>query len=320
MDFPKVVTYQAEVTAAMVTGYDPVNHGVFVSLPSLQQIGVPAKVLINGPCDSSRVEQNPLPIMGTWGLVMVLGGDTKSAVWLGAFANNSINAFTYSKPPTNEDGQTKYMSHASGAFSILDYFGNWYYGSPDGTSISMNVSGIAPTIYRNSVDESGNQVAIKVPNTMRDYRNPNPPSPFYLEVNHPSGSSMTITPSGIVTIVAGNPAQASITMTPSGLITIQTGSTQANGAGPIIILDPTTQNLYIKGQKDLGQIQIDPMGNVTIISAQQINIEAEGGDIFLNTSTHSDSVNTVINTFNVHTHGGVQTGSGNTAGPNSTLP
>lgn len=320
MDFPKLVSYQAVIQPAIVTGYDTVNHGVYVSLPSSQQIGVPAKILINGPCDASRVEQNPLPIMGTWGLVVVLGGDTKSAVWLGSFAQSAVNAFTYSKPPTDEDGQTKYMSHASGAFSVLDYFGNYYYGSPDGSSLAFNVSGTPPTIYRNSVDESGNQVAIKVPNTIPDYRNPNPPGPFWLNFTHPSGASLSYSPSGLVTIEAGKPAQASITMTPSGLITIQTGSTQAGGAGPVIILDPTTKNVYIKGQKDLGQIQIDQNGNITIITAAQINIEADGGDIFLNTSTHLESVNTIVNTFNSHVHGGVTTGSGNTAPPTPTMP
>ena len=319
MDFPKLTSYQALIQPAMVTGYDSVNHGVYVSLPSSQQIGVPAKVLINGPCDSSRVEQNPLPIMGTWGLVVVLGGDTKSAVWLGSFAQSSVNAFTYSNPPTDEDGQTKYMSHASGAFEILDYFGNYFYESPDGTKFALNKTGTGPTIYRNSVDESGNQVAIQVPNTMVDYRNPNPPSPFYVVLDHPSGSSLSITPSGLVTIEAGNPAQPSITMTPSGVITIQTGSSQSAGAGPKIILDPTAGTVQILGQKGNGQINMDSAGNITIISAAQINIEADGGDIFLNTATHLESVDTIVNTFNGHTHSGVQTGSGNTGTPNPPL-
>ena len=154
---------------------------------------------------------------------------------------------------------------------------------------------------------------------MVDYRNPNPPSPFYVVLDHPSGSSLSITPRGLVTIEAGNPAQPSITMTPSGVITIQTGSSQSAGAGPKIILDPTAGTVQILGQKGNGQINMDSAGNITIISAAQINIEADGGDIFLNTATHLESVDTIVNTFNGHTHSGVQTGSGNTGTPNPPL-
>lgn len=320
MDFPKSTSYQAVLEIGQVVGYDSVNHSVFVSLPSMQQIGTAVKLLINGPNDSSRVEQNPLPIMGTWGLVAILGGDPKSAIWCGAIAQSAVNAFTFSNPPTDEDGQTKYMSHASGAFSILDYYGNYFYGSPDGTTLALNATGEGPTIYRNSVDESGNQIAVEVPNTISKYRNTNPPGPFNLVLNHPSGSSISITPSGMVSIISGNPAQASITMTPSGIVTIGTGSNQASGEGPTIILNPVAKTVYIAGQKGLGAIQMDQNGNVTIVSAATIKIDAQGGDIQLDTSTHMDSVNTIISTFNSHVHSGVTSGSSDSGPPTTPLP
>ena len=56
-------------------------------------------------------------------------------------------------------------------------------------------------------------------------------------------------------------------------------------------------------------IQIDSGGNVNLTAA---------GDINLVTHTHNDSVNTIINTFNSHTHPDPQ--GGNTSAPNQSLP
>ena len=71
MEGPRNVSRFPTISYARVIGYDPVNHGVFVDIPSQQAISVPARVLYNGPADASRIEQNPLPIIGTWGLIAV---------------------------------------------------------------------------------------------------------------------------------------------------------------------------------------------------------------------------------------------------------
>jgi phage baseplate assembly protein V len=57
-------------------------------------------------------------------------------------------------------------------------------------------------------------------------------------------------------------------------------------------------------------IQIDASGNINLTA---------NGNIHLVTNSHSDSVNNIINTFNEHTHSGVQAGSSNTAAPNQQL-
>ena len=50
------------------------------------------------------------------------------------------------------------MSHASGTYSLLDYIGNYYYRSPDGTQLLLNFDDNQPKTYRNIVDsETGQQ-------------------------------------------------------------------------------------------------------------------------------------------------------------------
>jgi phage baseplate assembly protein V len=57
---------------------------------------------------------------------------------------------------------------------------------------------------------------------------------------------------------------------------------------------------------------------ISIDSGKNINLSG-AADIKLVTTSHTDSVNNIINVFNGHTHGGVQPGSGNTAVPNQQL-
>jgi phage baseplate assembly protein V len=58
--------------------------------------------------------------------------------------------------------------------------------------------------------------------------------------------------------------------------------------------------------------------SISIDSSQNINLSGAANINFVTTS-HNDSVNNMINTFNAHTHGGVQTGSSNTAVPNEQM-
>lgn len=269
------------ISYARVIGYDPINHGVFVDIPSQQAISVPAKVLYNGPADATRIEQLPLPIIGTWGLIAVPFGDTTSVIWLGAFYMSSVNAITTSQFPILEDGQIHYMSHASGTYSILDYYGNYFYRSPDGTIILLNQDNMEPITYRNIVDsETGQQKLI--PFTDAD-RNPTPPNPVYVSVQHPTGTSETITPSGIISKKTGP------------------GGTDTPTAGPILELNPLSSNatapqgtpaggLQLIGQAGNSSIYMDKDGNIVVTSNGSITsiLLTSSGDVTINAQTDVD--------------------------------
>ena len=77
-----------------------------------------------------------------------------------------------------------------------------------------------------------------------------------------------------------------------------------------------------------GNITIASAAFINILSGTTIDIAASGGpvtinatgDINLNTGTHADSVNTIINTFNAHQHSGVTPGGGDSGPPTTPLP
>jgi hypothetical protein len=257
MEGPRNTSLFPILSYARVIGYDPVNHGVYVDIPSQQAISIPARILIDGPADASRIEQHPLPIIGTWGLVAIPFGSSSSVIWLGSFYMSSVNAITTSNPPTLEDGQIYYMSHASGVYEILDYNGNYCYRSSDGTLILINQNDQEPLIYRNIVDsETGQQKLIQYNDADR---NSNPPSPFYAAIQHPTGTSETITPSGIISKKTGPGGQDTPT------------------AGPVLELNPLSSNVnapqgtpaggaQLIGQAGNSDIYLDKDGNIQIIS------------------------------------------------------
>jgi phage baseplate assembly protein V len=59
--------------------------------------------------------------------------------------------------------------------------------------------------------------------------------------------------------------------------------------------------------------------NLTV-NGGNINLSAPNGNITLKTNEHTDSVNGIIDTFNAHTHGGIQSGPNSTTVPNQQMP
>ena len=53
--------------------------------------------------------------------------------------------------------------------------------------------------------------------------------------------------------------------------------------------------------------------------AHQLTISVPRGDIALKTSEHNTTLDTIVDTYNSHTHQGVQTGSGNSGAPNQEI-
>jgi hypothetical protein len=385
MEGPKNTNLFPILSQARVVGYDTQHHAVYVSLPSMQSISTPVKILFHGTSDASRIEQQPLPIVGTWGLVAFPYGLVEGAIWLGSFYQTGVTAVNASNHATNEDGQMKYMSHASGSWYLLDYLGQYAMTFGDNTQILINSDNNTPTTHRQVIDPEKGYSAIEY---FQSDRNPNPSPPFWISLNHPgSGASATISPSGDVLILGGGPlgttqaafnlindgtaimrggngVQASWTIQPNGITTLQTGTnpgavgsgiqtgptaqfdpqqglitiTGANGKASAVInkdgdvlITAADGNSNIHMDKDgaviataangHSQINMDKNGNITIKTDNgQINIESDAGNIFLNTQTHTDSVDTIINTFNSHVHSGVQSGSNNSGPPTSVLP
>src|SRR5579863_8327027 len=293
MEGPKNTNLFPLLSQARVIGYDTKHHGVLVSLPSMQSISVPVKILYNGTSDASRIEQQPLPIVGTWGLVAFPYGLVEGAIWLGSFYQTGVTAVNASNNPTNEDGQQKYMSHASGAWSLLDYIGQYAMTFGDNTQILVNSTNTTPVVYRQTIDPEIGYSAVQY---YQSDRNPNPAPPFWISLNHPgSGASVTISPSGDVLILGGGPlgttqaafnlandgtatvqggngVQASLVIQPNGITTIQTGTNPgAVGSGiqtgPTAVLDPQQGLITITGANGKSSITMDVNGQATITAA-----------------------------------------------------
>ena len=339
MDGPKTSVNFPLLAVAQVINYDPEHNAVYIRLASGQFIISPARMLYRGNADQYRVQQQPLPLIGTWGLVAFPSNDDRLPIWLGAYYPTIEDAITSSS--IIQDSQIVYDSHWSGYYSLMDGFGQYYERYPDGTNIIINSSNTEPSTFRHIVqlgetNQYGTpQVRTQLPDSERV---PNPPSPYYVSINHPSGASATITPSGVVTITAGNPQLSTINMTPNGIITVTAGNpVSGSQATPEIILNAQTGEVSIYSQNQNGLITMDGSGNITIKSASNeiivqaantVNITAAeaviitstGSDIDLTTNSHIDSVNTIINTFNSHVHSGVTSGSGDSGPPTVPLP
>lgn len=342
MEQPRNISLFPQISYARVVGYDWNNHGVYVDLPSQQQVSTLAKVLMTGTGDASRIDQLPLPVIGSWGLVVGAFGDTTSLIWLGCFYMSAVNAVNNSSPPVLEDSEMKYMSHASGTYSLLDYYGNYFWRSPDGTMFLLNPTNQQPTTYRHIVDsETGTQQQIVFADTDR---NPNPPEPFYVAVKHPTGTTAMITPTGIIHLdTGGQVEQASqgpiFELNPLSSGTTAPSGTPAGGAQLIgqaglssVYLDKDG-NITITSTGSSTQILVSANGDVTINSLDgDVNVNASSGnvnidaalDILLTTNLLPGvpgimSVNDLITKYNQHNHfvENVQTGSSQveTTGP-----
>jgi hypothetical protein len=107
------------ISHAQVVGVNPATGYLQVAYPSIMGSAFPVRILHHGPADGLRVEQMPMPGIGTWGIVCAPYGDSRNAIWLGAYYTTGIDART-----GDGDPYTKYHSHWSGAFEHMDGSGN----------------------------------------------------------------------------------------------------------------------------------------------------------------------------------------------------
>lgn len=178
----------------VVVGYNPQDQdSVVVMFPNSGQIaGYPVKVLHRGAADFMRIDQDPLPTRGTWGLVAFPEGDVRNGIWLGSYYPAKANAVT--SPPG--DPTVRYHAHYSGDWDYLDGAGVEAHQWADG-SYFVAGSGALPTAYRQTVDE--NQTVSRLAYA-RSARIPSPPSAFPFTYVHESGTSISVDVSGNVTV------------------------------------------------------------------------------------------------------------------------
>lgn len=181
------------ITKAQVVSAVPPDS-VNVLLPSGQMPGYPVKVLMTGPADALRVQQEPLPTPGTWGVVVFPAANQRNGIWLGSFYAQSVQAFT-----VPDDAHMRYMSHWSGHYETLDKDGNSVTYHPDGTYVIVGSMHAVPPTNRQTVAPDQTQQSTAFPPADRV---PKPPSPFYITVGHASGASLQITPAGQINVVA----------------------------------------------------------------------------------------------------------------------
>lgn len=145
--------------------------------------------------DGLRIEQKPLPGVGTWGLVAIPNGDLRCAIWLCAYLPSQIDALTSDGSQSAAFIENK--AHFSGDWGYLDGQGNFAHQFADGSYMVVASGQVLPTPNRHLVDSTGKQQSVAF---TRVDRIPSPPSTFYAHIHHQSGTDILIDPTGNVTV------------------------------------------------------------------------------------------------------------------------
>jgi hypothetical protein len=187
----------AFLTFGIVNAHNVGDHSLSVTMPS-GYIIPRCRPIINGPCDALRVNQVELPAIGTFGVVALIHGDIKNAIWLGAISAGLRNAFTtdeQSPVQVYQTGDVNFFSSASGFKRLLDGSANTLLSWPDGTTIEI---GSPPTeFYGHSVSADGTRQVVPLGPAVTSQ-----PQPFPITIKHASGTQITIGQQGAITIQA----------------------------------------------------------------------------------------------------------------------
>ncbi len=229
---------------AQVMAHDP-PFGVRVQLSNGMQLGQTVRVLQQGAADARRVNQMPLPGLGTWGLIAMPYGNPLNAVWMGSYYSQNQAAYTSDAT----DPFVEYRSHFSGEYELLTGDGEWCRSFPDGTFLIASGSAVKPVTYRYDVDATQTQNRVEFPDSER---NPNPPSPRYLYLSHASGTTVEIDPAGNTTVHGAT----------GSVLTLTFGGTvlTINGSGNVDI-NAANANLTIESKN----VTLDSSGNLSAI-------------------------------------------------------
>jgi hypothetical protein len=213
------------LTDAQVVSHDPASGSMYVALTASMQVPIKIKYGYDGPADALRINQQPMPGIGTWGLVAFAKGDIRNGCWLRSYLPSQVDAITGTGAAT--DPFIEYMSHFSGYWRLLDGEGNLSFQFPDGSwGIYAATSGL-PATYRHIV-EGQTQQTVELPFSGRVTSPPGPFQGFFQQAA--SGTSFALDASGNVTISGAVNATLTLVF-----------------GGTAIILDGATGNVTVSG-------------------------------------------------------------------------
>jgi hypothetical protein len=258
----------SHILKAQVISHDPEKDSVYLQLASGQLLGYPVQRLYS-VADGMRISKKPLPVRGSWVMVGFSGGDMRSAIVLGAYHPNLVDAI----PNAAGDPFSDYDSHYSGHWSHLDgVSGHLAMQFADTSSFVVSSGGTLPVIFRHMVDDQQEQK--RVPFTQQD-RNPKPQNPFGWWYQQAASGSMGGTTAAID--VSGN-----FSMAGSGM-----------GKTMTMTFSNTT-------------VQVDAQGNTKIALGGSATLDVSQGGGAL--TDFVGLVSKLVSNFNSHTHGGVMAG------------
>lgn len=182
------------LVSARVSAHKP-PFGMMVSFKTLGQGPSLYVQLGRKYADALRISQEPLPTIGTWGIVAFPNDDIRNGVWLCSYLPSFLDALH--APGGATEPFIDYDAHWSGHWNLLDGEGNYAVQFVDGSFITVASGTTLPTIYRHTVNSSNERE--RVPFT-RGERIPNPPAPRPMHIEHSSGTKITIAADGTVTI------------------------------------------------------------------------------------------------------------------------
>lgn len=200
------------ITDAWVTGYDAVNHRVYVILHDGQQLPVPVRVLMNGPADLYAVNQVEMPKPGTKVAVAFINHDMRNGILLGSFFATGANTIT----SDSTEPFLNFFAHWTGNFEYMDQIGQTVNYYPDGTyiQVAQDITAL-PTLYQNTLDANGIQQRVSVDPASRVSMVPSPG--FQIYIKHSSGTDITIDNSGNVIITLNSGATFQLNNTSDAL-------------------------------------------------------------------------------------------------------
>lgn len=178
----------------IVIGQSPDGHELVCQFVSGAGPGISVKVGTHGGNNAFVVQQEPLPTIGTWGIVGFTDGDTRAGVWKHAIPASMVDAYTTGPKSSPYD---RYHSYWAGGWYYQQGDtgeATWYY--PDGTNIVVNAAGAAPAMYRHTVDSTQTRQRTAITQTQR--RPAGPTAANWVKLNHVSGSTVSVDPSGNV--------------------------------------------------------------------------------------------------------------------------
>lgn len=312
----------------VVVGYGK-NNTLMVMLRSGQQLGTPVNCTYDGLADNYCIDQQPLPIVGTWGLIGFVYADDRNAFWIKSLYIQPGTAIN--KGISGTDNTVKYQSHPSGDFTYLDESGTNAHFYADGSTFLTSTNTTFPEFPINVV-QNGQITQVPLANSDRITQNT-----FNFSFNHASGTDVEIDSTGNTSVTLASGASATITqgsfsikIDGSGNVTV-IGQTVniSTPSGAQTVLD-SSGDVSITGQSTVSitASEIELNGNVSISGSLSAGGSSGASASFSGPISSSSSItasstmsasNFVSSTsgidFNGHYHGGVTTGGGNTNPP-----